>query len=177
MHQIVFLGMILLLVLPLTNEHEKRSAGVPVPTREFEIREDRAYLGGKPIQLWGLRCGNALHSPAITERHIRNLDNMAAHGINCLGVYIQGSNGGWPDANAALNGFTRDGKLKPAVAERLRNSMTMPPSAGPWKRRPAFWRSAGFAMSSSISFMNSAIQNEWIKKSSGSPREPPRRPN
>ena len=88
-------------------------------TREFEIRNDRAYLGGHEVDLWGLRCGNALHSEAITERHIRNLDNMAAHGINLIGVYIQGSNGGWPDADAALNGFTRDGKLKPTVAKRL----------------------------------------------------------
>ncbi|MBX3444008.1 MAG: hypothetical protein KF774_16485 [Planctomyces sp.] len=88
-------------------------------TKEFEIREDRAYLGGQPIELWGLRCGNALHSEAITERHIRNLDNMTAHGINLIGVYIQGSNAGWPDADAALNGFTREGGLKPAVADRL----------------------------------------------------------
>lgn len=94
-------------------------AADPPPTKEFEVRSDRAYLGGRPVKLWGLRCGNALHSAAVTERHVRNLDNMAAHGINCLGVYIQGSNGGWPDANAAFNGFTRDGKLKPAVAERL----------------------------------------------------------
>jgi hypothetical protein len=93
----------------------------PVPTREFEIRNDRAYLGGEPVKLWGLRCGNALHSEAITERHIRNLDNMTDHGINLLGVYIQGSNAGWPDADAAINGFTRDGKLKPEIAARLEN--------------------------------------------------------
>ena len=95
------------------------AADEPAATREFEIRHDRAYLGGHEVDLWGLRCGNALHSEAITERHIRNLDNMAAHGINLIGVYIQGSNGGWPDADAALNGFTRDGKLKPVVARRL----------------------------------------------------------
>jgi hypothetical protein len=89
------------------------------PTREFEIRKDRAVLGGDEVDLWGLRCGNALHSEVITERHIRNFDNMTAHGINLIGVYIQGSNAGWPDADAALNGFTRDGKLKPVVAARL----------------------------------------------------------
>jgi len=94
-------------------------AAEPQPTKEFEVRNDRSFLGGKPVKLWGLRCGNALHSAAITERHIRNLDNMSAHGINLIGVYIQGSNAGWPDANAALNGFTRDGKLKPVVAARL----------------------------------------------------------
>jgi hypothetical protein len=96
-----------------------RAGEEPAATREFEIRNDRACLGGHEVDLWGLRCGNALHSEAITERHIRNLDNMAAHGINLIGAYIQGSNGGWPDPDAALNGFTRDGKLKPVVAKRL----------------------------------------------------------
>lgn len=93
----------------------------PAATREFEIKGDRSFLGGHEVKLWGLRCGNALHSDAITERHVRNLDNMAAHGINLIGVYIQGSNAGWPDPDAAANGFTRDGKLRPKTAERLEN--------------------------------------------------------
>lgn len=95
------------------------TAADPSSTREFEIRDDRAFLGGHQVDLWGLRCGNALHSPAITERHVRNLDNMAAHGINLIGLYVQGSNAGWPDPDAAANGFTRDGKLRPEFAARL----------------------------------------------------------
>src|SRR5690606_28740250 len=91
----------------------------PAPTREFEIRADRAFLGGHPVALWGLRCGNALHSWTVTERHVRALDTMVAHGINLIGTYIQGSNGGWPDPDAGLNGFRRDGSLKPDVARRL----------------------------------------------------------
>lgn len=94
-------------------------AEAPTATKEFEIKEDRPYLGGEQIDIWGLRCGNALHSPAVTERHVRNLDNMVAHGINCIGVYIQGSNAGWPDANANKNGYTPEGGLKPEFAERL----------------------------------------------------------
>lgn len=94
-------------------------AADPEPTRQFSVKDDRAHLDGKPVKVWGLRCGNALYSAAVTERHINNLDNMAAHGINCVGVYIQGSNAGFPDANANLNGFTRDGKLKADVAKRL----------------------------------------------------------
>lgn len=89
------------------------------PTREFEIKNDRAFLGGHEVDLWGLRCGNALYSDAVTERHIRNFDNMNAHGINFIGVYIQGANTGWPNPEAGLNGFTRRGKLKPEVAKRL----------------------------------------------------------
>lgn len=94
-------------------------ADEPQGTREFEVRNDRAYLGGKEVDLWGLRCGNALHSWTVTERHVRALDNMVAHGINLIGVYIQGSNGGYPDPNAGLNGFGRDGALNAAVARRL----------------------------------------------------------
>jgi hypothetical protein len=91
----------------------------PAPTRAFEVRDDRPFLGGKPIDLWGVRCGNALMSDAVTERHVRNLDNYVAHGVNCLGVYVQGSNGGWPDPGAGKNGYTSDGALKPEFARRL----------------------------------------------------------
>ncbi len=96
------------------------SADVLVPTREFEIKNDRAVLGGQQIDLWGLRCGNALYSEVVTERHIRNFDNMIDHGINLVGVYIQGANAGWPNPEAGLNGFTRDGQIKPFVAARLK---------------------------------------------------------
>lgn len=95
------------------------AADEPAPTREFEIRKDRPFLGGEPVELWGLRCGNALHSWTVAERHVRALDNMAAHGINLIGCYIQGSNGGWPNPDAGFNGFGRDGKLKADVAKRL----------------------------------------------------------
>lgn len=89
------------------------------PTRELEIKGDRAFLGGEEIDLWGLRCGNALMSRNVTERHVRNLDNFVAHGINLVGVYVQGSNGGWPNAEAGRNGYTKDGALRPEFAERL----------------------------------------------------------
>ncbi len=89
------------------------------PTREFEVRDGRPYLGGQPVKLWGIRWGNALMSQAVTERHVRSLDNLVAHGINTVGVYIQGSNGGWPDENAGRNGFTTEGALQPDFAARL----------------------------------------------------------
>lgn len=98
---------------------KKAEADEPSATREFEIKGDRAWLGGEPVELWGLRCGNALFSEAVTERHVTNLDNMAAHGINLIGFYIQGANAGWPDPEAGLNGYTRDGRIKPEVARRL----------------------------------------------------------
>lgn len=89
------------------------------PTKKFEIRDDRAYLGGREIKIWGIRGANTLMSQAVTERFVRNLDNMAAHGINALAVYIMGSNTGWPEEWAARNGFEPDGALKPAFAQRL----------------------------------------------------------
>jgi hypothetical protein len=91
----------------------------PAETKEFEIKNERAFLGGREVDLWGLRCGNAFFSDAVTERFIRNFDNMNAHGINLVGAYIQGVNAGHPDGNAGLNGFTRHGKLLPAVARRI----------------------------------------------------------
>lgn len=101
-----------------TGERVPLDPGV-APTREFEIRGDRAYLGGAEVDLWGIRSGNALHSWTVTERHVRALDDMARHGVNFLGVYLQGSHGGWPDADAGLDGFRRDGSLKGDVGERL----------------------------------------------------------
>lgn len=89
------------------------------PTKRFEIRNDRAYLGGQEIKIWGIRGANALMSPAVTERFVRNLDNMAAHGINGFATYIMGSNTGWPFEWGARNGFEPDGRLKPAFAQRL----------------------------------------------------------
>ncbi|MGI6418210.1 MAG: hypothetical protein ACOX1P_21355 [Thermoguttaceae bacterium] len=91
----------------------------PASTREFEIREGLPYLGGKLVKLWGLRCNNALLSPAVTERLVNNLDNMTAHGINLISVSLHGTNGGFPDVNAGPNAYTSDGRLIPAFARRL----------------------------------------------------------
>lgn len=91
----------------------------PPATREFSVKDDRPYLDGQHIQIWGLRCGNALYSQGVTERHVRNLDNMVAHGINCIGVYIQGSNAGHPNPFGGRSGYNADGSLKPEFARRL----------------------------------------------------------
>ena len=112
-------GLVLVAMIAVFSSTPGTAADKTPATRQFEIRNDRPFLGGKPIDLWGLRCGNALYSDAVTERHVRSLDNMIAHGINCIGVYIQGTNGGWPDVNAGKNGYTPDGALKPEFAKRL----------------------------------------------------------
>jgi len=98
-----------------------RAAGEepPRPTREFSVRDGLPHLDGHPVKLWGLRCNNALMSPAVTERLVNNLDNMAAHGINLIGVSLQGTNGGFPDVDAGPNAYTSYGKLIPGFAKRL----------------------------------------------------------
>ncbi|SIO65665.1 hypothetical protein SAMN05444166_7782 [Singulisphaera sp. GP187] len=97
----------------------KPDTPAPQPTKEFELRDDRAYLGGQPVKLWGIRCNNALMSPAVTERHIRCLDTMVAHGINLISVALQGTNGGFPSVDAGPNGYRSDGTLRPDFANRL----------------------------------------------------------
>ena len=95
------------------------SSGVPVPTREFEVRGNSAYLGGEPVRLWGLRCVHALRDRVLTERLIRNLDNFTEHGINLVSVYMQGAHGGYPDIQAGGNPFSEFGDLDPVFASRL----------------------------------------------------------
>jgi len=95
-----------------------KSAEPERETKVFEIRGERPFLGGHEVDLWGLRCGNAFVSDAVTERYIRNFDNMNAHGINFVGAYLQGVNAGFPNGDAGLNGFTRHGLLLPEVARR-----------------------------------------------------------
>jgi hypothetical protein len=110
-------GLICSLALPVAVAAADEPA--QAQTREFEVRDGAPYLGGEPVKLWGLRCNNALMSPAVAERLIYNLDNMAAHGINLISVALQGTNGGFPNVNAGPNAYTPDGRLIPAFAKRL----------------------------------------------------------
>lgn len=115
------IGVLLLLMipaLPLAAQGTSKEDN-PLPTREFEIREGNPYLGGQPVKLWGLRCNNALMSPAVTERLINNLDNLNAHGVNLISVCLQGTNGGFPNTEAGPNAYTSDGRIIPAVQKRL----------------------------------------------------------
>ncbi len=89
-------------------------------TKEFEIRDNRPFLGGQQIEIWGIRTGSAMTSEAITQRLIDRLDDFLAHGINAFLVNVQGGNGGWPDGGAALNGFDPDGTLKEVVKQRMK---------------------------------------------------------
>ena len=91
----------------------------PTPTKEFEVKGNSAYLGRKPIRLWGLRCVHALRDRALTERLVRNLDNFTEHGINLISVYLQAAHGGFPDIQAGANPFGETGELDPAFAWRL----------------------------------------------------------
>lgn len=91
----------------------------PTATKEFEVKGQSAYLGGRPIRLWGLRCVHALRDRALTERLVRNLDNFNEHGINLVSVYLQAAHGGFPDIQAGANPFSETGELDLAFARRL----------------------------------------------------------
>ena len=58
-------------------------------------------------------------SPAVTERHVRCLDAVVAHGINLLTVGLQGTNGSFPSVDAGPNAFLPTGALRPDFARRL----------------------------------------------------------
>jgi hypothetical protein len=92
-----------------------RAGAIPAPTKRFEIKNDRTYLDGNEFKIWGIRGGNALMSPAVTQRFVAQFDNMAAHGINGFIVTVMGTNTGWPEEWAARNGFEADGSMKPGV--------------------------------------------------------------
>jgi hypothetical protein len=106
-------------VLAVPTPCQGRPAAQASSTREFEVRNDRAFLGGHEVRLWGLRCGNALMSDAVAQRLVFGLDCMAASGINLVSIYLQAANGGHPDLNAGKNAFTGRGDLKPEFARRL----------------------------------------------------------
>ena len=105
------------------------------PTKPFEVRDGRAFLGGKPVKLWGLRCGNALMDRAMAERCVHYLDTMAAHGINLVAVHLQAANGGNPNIQAGANAFGETGGLKPAFARPAG-------MARPRGRQPGGWSSS-----------------------------------
>ena len=56
------------------------------------VENDRTYLDGTEFKIWGIRGGNALMTPAVTQRFVAQFDNMAAHGINGFIVTIMGTN-------------------------------------------------------------------------------------
>lgn len=104
---------------PLRAPDSKFTEFVARPTKKFEIKNDRPILDGNEIHLWGIRCGNALVSEAVLQRHIHCLDDYVAHGVNLIGVYLQGCNAAWPNPDAGHNGFGPDGRLKPELSRRL----------------------------------------------------------
>ncbi len=108
-----------IVTFPPTQAAGERTPAMPVATREFNVRNGRAYLAGNEVKLWGIRAATAMMSTGVTERYVRNLDNMAEHGLNAILVYVQGGNTGWPVEWGARDGFDANGNLKPDVAARL----------------------------------------------------------
>ncbi|WP_422930033.1 hypothetical protein [Singulisphaera sp. PoT] len=114
---VAFVSLAWPLAAAVAREPEKVAA--PVATREFSIVGDIPHLDGNPVKLWGIRWNNALMSPAVTERHVRCLDTVVAHGINLLTVGLQGTNGSFPSVDAGPNAFLPTGALRADFGKRL----------------------------------------------------------
>ena len=59
---------------------------------------------GEPFQMWGIRVASATTSDAQTEHLVAQLDDYAAHGLNAVTVFYQGSR------SAHYDPFTPDGR-------------------------------------------------------------------
>ena len=70
-------------------------------------------LNGRPFQVVGLRCSNALISDEKTRQLINNLDRFASYGVNTISVFFQGSRFG------DIKGYREDGSLDLAYARRM----------------------------------------------------------
>ena len=81
----------------------------------LSIHPDRTglLLNGRPFQVVGLRCSNALISDEKTRQLIDNLDRFASYGVNTISVFFQGSRFG------DIKGYREDGSLDLAYARRM----------------------------------------------------------
>ena len=102
---------------------------------KFEIKRDRTLsLGGREIDLWGLRCGNAFYSDAVTERFIRNFDNINAHGINFVGATPHSGRQRRPPRRQRRPATvsTRHGKICCPKSRDVWNGWFAKPTSGAW---------------------------------------------
>lgn len=79
----------------------------------FSVSGTQTLLDGQPFLVRGLRCSNALISEETAESLIAGLEEFAAHGVNAISVYLQGSRFG------DVKGYREDGSLDPIYAARL----------------------------------------------------------
>lgn len=71
-------------------------------------------LGGQAFDMWGIRVASGTQSQDRTDALVAALDDYAAHGVNTVTVFVQGSSGGYTDP------FSSDGKtLDPLHSARL----------------------------------------------------------
>ena len=86
------------------------------PTRKFEIRKDRATLGGHEIRMWGIRGANAPHEPG-RDRALRAQPRQ--HGRprhqRLRDLHPWGATPAGRREWGARNGFENDGRLKPSL--------------------------------------------------------------
>jgi hypothetical protein len=82
---------------------------------EVSIQGDRFLIDGTIREVWGIRTASASQNQETTDHLIQQLDEYAAHGVNTVAVYFQGSSGGSHDP------FAPDGKsIDPGHLARMR---------------------------------------------------------
>ncbi len=90
----------------------------------MSVQGTRFLLDGRPFEMWGIRVVNALWDDQQTQELLAAMPQYRAHGINTIGVNLQGGSPGFEiDANGkwySNNAFRPDGSLKPEYMERLR---------------------------------------------------------
>ncbi|MEX0320607.1 MAG: hypothetical protein AB3N63_00460 [Puniceicoccaceae bacterium] len=77
------------------------------------VHGDQILQDGKPVNLIGLRCSNALISDVTTLDLIRALDLYQSYGLNTVSVFVMGSRFG------DVKGYLPDGSMDPVYRKRF----------------------------------------------------------
>jgi hypothetical protein len=70
---------------------ENAPASTSDPTHTLTISGDAFELDGRPFDMWGARVASATQSDAQTDHLVAQLPEYAAHGVNSVAVFYQGS--------------------------------------------------------------------------------------
>ena len=90
----------------------------------LSVNGPRFLLDGEPFDMWGVRLVNALWNEEQTLEIIDAMDDYMAHGVNTIGVNLQGGYPGYERDAAghwySNSAFNPDGTLKAEYMDRLR---------------------------------------------------------
>jgi len=88
-------------------------AGLLVQAGTVRVEGDQVLFDGRPVDLIGVRCSNALMSDRTTDELIAALDLYQSYGLNTVSVFLMGSRFG------DIKGYLPDGSMSPVYLARL----------------------------------------------------------